>query len=81
MKNVLLAFCTSLMGSIVAFWILNGLRIDISSEVWGMIWPLIPAVFILLFVLFLALPRIVRGFVRWRKDLGRAARNEELEHF
>lgn len=81
MKNVIVAFCTSLMGSIASFWVLNLSKINIPSEVWGTVWVLIPTVFFFLFVLFLLLPRIVRGFVRWRKDMERAARDEELEHF
>ena len=82
MKNALWAFGTSVSGSIVAsYWVLNGPKINISSDIWIMTSWALTGVFIFLFVLFLFLPRMVRGFVRWRKDMERAARDEDLEHF
>ena len=81
MKNILWGIGTSVMGSFAFHWISNGPKINIPSDVWVIFLWAIPAFLIYLFVLFLTLPRMVRGFVRWRKDMGRAARDEELEHF
>ena len=81
MKNVLVGFGSSVMGSFAFHWILNGPRINIPSDVWVILLWAIPIFLIWLSALLLTLPRMVRGFVRWRKDMGRAARDEELEHF
>ena len=81
MKNAILVFLTSVLGSFAANWIFNELKINIPSDMRNIIFWTTLAAFVFLLVIFFALPRMVRGIVRWRKDMERAARDEELEHF